>query len=178
MTGPSARLLWGLMAGGCALAVASSFVMTDWIGLDSCHLCISQRLLFMVLTVVALGAALGAGKRGSGLAGRLLGASTLPIATAGIGIAGYQSWLQLQPPESVSCVAGTPGLLERWVEWLGQQAPALFMATGFCEDEGLSILGLSLANWALLLFILCLGVGVWGLLRSRPGAHARSTGKA
>lgn len=173
MTGPSPRLLWGLMAGVCALAVASSFVMTDWLGLDSCHLCISQRVLFMVLTVVALGAAAGAGRRGTGLAGRLLGGFTLPIAAAGIGIASYQSWLQLQPPESVSCVAGTPGLLERWVEWLGQQAPALFMATGFCEDKGLSILGLSLANWALLVFVLCFGAGVLALLRRAPTSDAR-----
>jgi disulfide bond formation protein DsbB len=161
------------MAGGCALAVASSFVMTDWLGLDSCHLCISQRLLFMVLTILALGAALGAGKGGTGFAGRLLGAATLPIAAAGIGVAAYQSWIQLQPPESVSCVAGTLGLLERSVEWLGQQAPALFMATGFCEDEGLSILGLSLANWALILFVLCLGTGVLGLFRSRSGSDVR-----
>jgi protein dithiol:quinone oxidoreductase len=173
MTGPSPRLLWGTMAGVCALAVASSFVMTDWLGLASCHLCISQRLLFMVLTILAVGAALGAGKGGTGFAVRLLGAATLPIAAAGIGLAAYQSWLQLQPPESVSCVAGTPGLLERWVEWLGQQAPTLFMATGFCEDEGLSILGLSLANWALILFVLCLAVGVLGLFRSRPGSDAR-----
>jgi disulfide bond formation protein DsbB len=47
------------------------------------------------------------------------------------------------------------------------------MATGFCEDEGLSILGLSLANWALILFVLCLAVGVLGLFRSRPGSDAR-----
>lgn len=173
MTGPSPRLLWGLMAGICALAVASSFVMTDWLGLDSCHLCISQRILFMVLTVVALGAALGAGRHGTGLAGRLLGGLTLPIAAAGIGIASYQSWLQLQPPESVSCIAGTPGLLERWVEWLGQQAPALFMATGFCEDKGLSILGLSLANWALLVFALCFGAGILALFRRSPKSDTR-----
>ncbi|WP_373506832.1 disulfide bond formation protein B [Thiocapsa sp.] len=173
MTGPSPRLLWGLMAGICALAVASSFVMTDWLGLDSCHLCISQRILFMVLTVVALGAALGAGRHGTGLAGRLLGGLTLPIAAAGIGIASYQSWLQLQPPESVSCIAGTPGLLERWVEWLGQQAPALFMATGFCEDKGLSILGLSLANWALLVFALCFGAGILALFRRSTKSDAR-----
>ncbi len=173
MKGPSARLLWGLLAGGSAVAVASSFVMTGWLDLDPCHLCIAQRLLFMVLTVLALGAAVGtdAARTGSGigpgtgLAGRLLGALTLPVSAAGIGVAGYQSWFQLQPPESVSCVAGAPGLIERWVEWLGQLAPDLFMATGFCEDPGLSILGLSLANLALLGFILSLGVGVWALVR-------------
>lgn len=165
MKGPSARILWGLLAGGSALAVASSFVMTGWLGLDACHLCITQRLLFMVLTLLALGAALGAGAQGTGLAGRLLGGLTLAVSAAGIGVAGYQSWFQLQPPESVSCAAGAPGLIERWVEWLGQQAPELFLATGFCEDPGLSILGLSLANLALLGFALSLGVGVWALLR-------------
>ena len=173
MTGPSSRLIWGLMTVGCALAVASSFFMTDWLTLDPCHLCIFQRLLFMVLAVLALGAALGSGRTGAGVLGRLLGALTLPISTAGLGVAAYQSWLQLQPPESVSCVAGTPGLIERWVEWLGQQAPTLFMATGFCEDEGALILGLSLANWALIGFALCLGAGVLALLRSRYESQVR-----
>jgi protein dithiol:quinone oxidoreductase len=168
MIAPSARLLWGLLAGGSALAVASSVLMTDWIGLEPCHLCIFQRLLFMVLTVLALAAALGAGRHGGALLGRLVGALTLPVSATGIGVAAYQSWLQLQPPESVSCVAGTPGLIERWVEWLGQQAPGLFMATGFCEDDALSILGLSLANWALLGFALCFVVGVLALLKRRP----------
>ncbi|MFB1489563.1 MULTISPECIES: disulfide bond formation protein B [unclassified Thiocapsa] len=173
MTGPSPRLLWSLMAGGCALAVASSFVMTDWLALDPCHLCIFQRLLFMVLAVLALGAALGAGCTGARIFGRLIGALTLPVSATGIGVAAYQSWLQLQPPESVSCVAGAPGLIEQWVEWLGQQAPALFMATGFCEDEGALILGLTLANWALLGFALCLGAGILALFLSRAGSDAR-----
>jgi disulfide bond formation protein DsbB len=169
MTSPSTRLLWGLVAGGCALAVASSFVLTDWLALDPCHLCIFQRLLFMVLTVLAL----GAGLAGTGILGRLLGIVTLPVSATGIGVAAYQSWLQLQPPGSVSCVAGTPGVIERWVEWLGQQAPALFMATGFCEDEGALILGLSLANWALIGFALCLGAGVAALSLRRVGSKAR-----
>ncbi|UHD15418.1 disulfide bond formation protein B [Thiocapsa bogorovii] len=169
MTSPSRRLLWGLVAGGCALAVASSFVLTDWLALAPCHLCIFQRLLFMVLTVLAV----GAGLAGAGMLGRLLGIVTLPVSATGIGVAAYQSWLQLQPSGSVSCVAGTPGLIERWVEWLGQQAPTLFMATGFCEDEGALILGLSLANWALIGFALCLGAGALALFGSRAGSEAR-----
>lgn len=157
------------MAGGCALAVASSFVLTDWLALNPCHLCIFQRLLFMMLTVLAL----GAGLAGAGGLGRLLGIVTLPVSASGVGVAAYQSWLQLQPPGSVSCVAGTPGVIERWVEWLGQQAPTLFMATGFCEDEGALILGLSLANWAFVGFALCLGAGVLALLRSYAESQAR-----
>jgi disulfide bond formation protein DsbB len=53
------------------------------------------------------------------------------------------------------------------VEWLGQQMPALFLATGFCEDKELTILGLSLANWALAAFAACLAAAGWALWRSR-----------
>ena len=91
-------------------------------------------------------------------------------AAIGIAAAAYQGWLQLQPPGTISCVGGDPGLIERLVEWLGQQAPTLFMATGFCEDPALVILGLSLANWALVTFSLCLFAGSWALW-SGPGAR-------
>jgi protein dithiol:quinone oxidoreductase len=171
MKGPSTRLIWVLLAGGCAVATAASFLMTDWLGLEPCHLCIFQRLLFMVLTVLGIGAALAAGRLGTGVIGRVLGGLTIPISAAGVGVAGYQSWLQHQPLDTVSCVGGPPGPIERWVEWLARYAPDLFMATGFCEDESLVILGLSLANWALIAFALCLAAAVWALWRSRSAAQ-------
>lgn len=171
MKGPSTRLIWVLLAGGCAVATSASFLMTDWLGLEPCHLCIFQRLLFMVLTVLGIGAALAAGRLGTGVIGRVLGGLTIPISAAGVGVAGYQSWLQHQPLDTVSCVGGPPGPIERWVEWLARYAPDLFMATGFCEDESLVILGLSLANWALIAFALCLAAAVWALWRSRSAAQ-------
>jgi disulfide bond formation protein DsbB len=81
-------------------------------------------------------------------------------------VATYQSWLQAQPPGSISCVGGEPGLIERLVEWLGQQLPELFLATGFCEEAELSILGLSLANWALLSFAAFFLIALWALFKS------------
>ncbi|NCA69214.1 MAG: disulfide bond formation protein B [Sphingobacteriia bacterium] len=168
MSMPTSRLAWAILAAGAALATAFSLISTEWLDLDPCHLCIFQRLLFMILTITALAAFLGAGRDGAGLTGWLSGILTLPVATTGAGVAAHQSWLQLQPPDSVSCVAGPPGLIERMVEWLGQRAPDLFMATGLCEDEALNLLGLSLANWATILFLGALGVGVWALWRGRP----------
>lgn len=160
------RLIWlALGLTGAALAVGS-LLLTTWLDLQPCHLCIFQRLLFMLIAITGLTAAVIP-------AGRLAGLFTLPLAAAGVGTAGYQSWLQKQPADLVSCIAGEPGLIERLVEWLGQQVPALFLATGFCEDEALVILGLSLANWALVVFLATLLAAAWALL-VRPTSGGRS----
>jgi len=139
-------LLIGLISGSFAVA---SLILTSWLGLHPCHLCIFQRLLFMLIAVLGLMAALNRDHRPAG-------GLVLLSAAVGAGAAGYQSWLQTLPAGTLSCVSGEPGLIERLVEWLGQQAPALFLATGFCENEELVILGLSLANWALFAFLACL----------------------
>jgi disulfide bond formation protein DsbB len=157
------RWLWILLAIGCFALVAGSFILTVWMNLHPCHLCIFQRLLFMLLVLVGLLAAWRAHRS----SGRFAGLLAVPIASGGIGVASYQSWLQAQPPGSISCMAGDPGLIERLVEWLGQQFPALFLATGFCEEAELRLLHMTLANWALVAFIACLFAAAWALWLTR-----------
>jgi len=162
MRAPTAEQTWlGLGLTG-AILVAVSMILTAWLDLHPCHLCIFQRLLFMLLAVLSLAAAFPV----TGRAGRLAGVLSLPTAALGVGVAAYQSWLQAQPSNSISCAGGEPGLIERLVEWLGEQAPVLFLATGFCEEEELVILGLSLANWALVAYFAFLAAGLWALLKA------------
>ncbi|WP_373510720.1 disulfide bond formation protein B [Thiocapsa sp.] len=163
----TSRTLWILIALICAALATASLVLTPLLDLDPCHLCIFQRLLFMILALLA---ALTAALQQPGrplFAARLAGLTLLPIAALGGGVAVYQSWLQWQPADSIACIGGPPGLIERLVEWLGQQVPSLFMASGFCEDRELVILGLSLANWAFLFFLAILVAGAWALWRDR-----------
>ena len=141
----NSRLLWSLAALVCAGLVAGSFALTAFLGLHPCHLCILQRVLFMTLAVLG-GIAAWHWRRFTGLLAALV---TLPVSAGGLAAAGYQSWLQVQPPGSVSCVAPDPTLIEQFVEWLGRLQPDLFLATGFCGDSEWSVFGLSLANWAL-----------------------------
>ena len=129
----------------CAAALAYAFHAQYVQGFVPCHLCIFQRVLFMTLAVLG-GLAAWRWRHHLGLWAALF---TLPVSASGIAAAGYQSWLQEQPAGSTSCVAGEPTLVEQFVEWLGRLQPDLFLATGFCENAELSILGLSLANWAL-----------------------------
>lgn len=172
MKAPSPRQ--ALLAIGLAASalVAGSLALTALFDLHPCHLCIFQRLLFILIAAVGIAAALPAGHRGAA-AGAIL---SLPLTALGAGVAAYQSWLQLQPPGSVSCAGGQPGPIERLVEWLGERSPDLFLATGFCEEEELVILGLSLANWALVTFCAFLAVGLWAVRASRSQSRFKHGG--
>lgn len=169
----SHRSLWLAIAGVSAGLALASILLTSWLSLQPCHLCIFQRLLFMLIAPFALIAAFG-----SNLARRLTGSLVELLAAAGALTAGYQAWLQHQPPGSVSCIGAEMGPIERVVEWLGQQMPGLFLATGFCEDEALIILGLSLVSWALIAFLAVLGLATWltfDAVRSAATAPGAST---
>jgi protein dithiol:quinone oxidoreductase len=146
------RQIWLLLAGLCAVLVVASLVLTTWFSLHPCHLCIFQRLVYLLLAAVGLMAGLLAPRPAT----RWVGFLALPLAAGGLMVAVYQTWLQAQPAGSVSCVGGNPGLLERLVEWLGHWQPELFLATGFCADVEMTILKLSLANWSVLGFTACL----------------------
>jgi len=140
-------------------------VLTPWLELEPCHLCIFQRTLFMLMALLAALTAALSYPDWRRLGARLTAVLFLVLAVLGSGVAAYQSWLQWQPIDQASCIGGPLGPIERLVEWLGQQSPALFMASGLCEDKQLVILGLSLANWAFLVFIGVLGGGAWALWR-------------
>ncbi|MGB3918660.1 disulfide bond formation protein B [Thiothrix litoralis] len=148
--------LW-LAIGLIALSIAaSSFVLTAWLDLHPCYLCIFQRLLFMLIGVFGLLAVTGFGEK-------VWGWLVLLLAGVGTATASYQTWLQLQPPGEVSCAGGQPNLIEQLVYFLSDHVPGLFEVTGLCEDEELVILGLSLANWALVSFLSALVVAAWAL---------------
>lgn len=159
---PTPRVIWLLLAAITATVALGSLILTPWFDLDPCYLCIFQRLLFMVLALLAVLAA-------SGISGLTTIAALLfsAIAAGGAMVAAYQSWLQWQPANSVSCVGGQPNLIEQLVEWLGEKLPSLFLASGFCEDRALVIFGLSLANVAGLMFTGVLALALWQNWKSR-----------
>lgn len=140
--------IWLALALTCIGLVLASFVLTAQLHLHPCHLCILQRVLFLLLAGFALLAAAFSPR----LTGRMIGVLALVTAAAGIGVAGYQVWLQAQPMDPFSCSSSIPELIEHLVDWLGRKAPDLFMATGLCQEVELTILKLSLAGWALVAF--------------------------
>lgn len=157
------RLMAGLLALLAFGVATTSVLLTAWLNLHPCYLCIVQRSL-SVLVAVFLALAVVTHARFCGpfsyaLAGLL--------SLCGMVAAAFQSAEQWYP-DNLSCTFTQPNILEKAVDWLGNYYPTLFMATGFCEDRELEIFKLSLANWSFLCFtVFALGAFwlLWGRLR-------------
>lgn len=130
---------FGLVAGGIVLARTMN--------LAACPLCILQRMLYLLLAAESI-AAWSVAR--NDMARRVSAFVMAATALTGAGIAAYQTWLQ-RFAKGVSCTADQPWW-EAFVDWAGQQAPLLFEATGLCSEAGWKFVGLSIAEWSLILF--------------------------
>lgn len=117
------------------------------LNLAACPLCILQRMVYLLLALEGLSAAALAARPVAVRSAALLMGLT---ALAGASVAAYQTWLQ-RFAKGVSCTADQPWW-ERFVDWAGAQMPLLFEATGLCSEAGWRFLGLSIAEWSLIIF--------------------------
>lgn len=154
------RAAFALIALAATGLVAAGLVIGEWMRLNPCPLCIFQRVLYLLVAVWALCGAAAPGARKS------WGLLIVATALGGIATASYQTWMQLYPELAVQCGYGEMNLIEKLVDWLGMQWPAMFMATGFCTSKE-SILGLTMANWSIPCFLVFLGAGLWVALSRR-----------
>lgn len=141
-----------LVGVGALALVAGGVVLAKTMNLAACPLCIVQRMLYLLLFIEAL-LAWPIANSGAGRVASLLMAAT---AAAGIHFAGYQTWLQ-RFAGNVSCTADQPWW-EQMVYWAGAQVPLLFEATGLCSEAGWKFLGLSIAEWSLIVFSAMAGI--------------------
>jgi len=137
-----------LMGLACTGLVGASFYVQHVLGVEPCPLCIIQRFTYLALAIVFLGAALlpshGALQRG------LFGLAAV-LTLVGLGVAGYQTYLQLSPPALAgTCSASLSYMLETlsFTDVLAR----LLDAKGDCSDTSFKILGLTLAQASLLIF--------------------------
>ena len=140
------RAWFAALALGALGLVAASLELQHQLRLAPCPLCIFQRLLYMVVGLVALAGVLLPGRR------LLWSALIAALASGGVAVAGYQTWMQAFPLLATECGYSDSNAIERLVDWLGMQWPSLFLATGFCTSREWEFLGLSMANWSLLVF--------------------------
>jgi len=140
------RAWFATLALGTLGLVAFGMELQQLFRLAPCPLCIFQRVLYIVIGLVALAGVLLPG-------GRLLWSALIAaLAAGGVAVAGYQTWMQAFPHLAPECGYNEPNLIERLVDWLGMQWPSLFLATGFCTSREWEFIGLSMANWSLLVF--------------------------
>lgn len=117
---------------------------------NPCPLCILQRVIYIVLMAVFLVAALhGPGRIGARVYGALL------LVTTGVGaaIAGRHVWLQNLPKDRVpECGPGLEYMLNRFP--LGQALEKVLAGSGECAEAGWTLMGLTIAGWSLVWFVL------------------------
>lgn len=155
------RAWFATLALGCFGLVAFGMALQEMLRLSPCPLCIFQRLLYLLIGGLALAGFLLP-------MARLLWAGVIGVlALLGAGVAAYQSWMQFFPDPDNECSFTDPNLIERFVDWLGMQMPSLFLATGFCSSKEWVFLGLSMANWSVLIF---LGIAAYVALLARRRA--------
>ena len=122
-------LSWVFITG----ASLGTLVLSEVLGLVPCELCWYQRgLLYPQIFIV--GAALL-------LQAVWVAALAIPFSAAGLGVASYHSWLQLQPNPGDACTVGNP------------------CSEVTFEVAGVSIPNLSLATFAIVLVLLVVVVG-------------------
>ncbi len=143
----SPRLLLGAIGLGGIALVAGGIALARTMNLAACPLCILQRMLYLLLAAESL---LLLPLAGADLARRLAALVMMATAATGAFVAGYQTWLQ-RFAKGVECTADQPWW-EHFVNWAGAQAPLLFEATGLCSEAGWKFLGLSIAEWSLIIF--------------------------
>ena len=155
----SARSIFVLLAAAALGLLGAALAIGEAARVQPCYLCNFQRFLYIVLAFFALCGAL------LPLRHRIWSALVGLTGLGGVIAAGWQSWMQFAPDTATECGFGDPTLVERLVDWLGAQWPAMFMVTGFCTSKDWIFLGLSLANWSAIAFLGLLGVAVWQFLR-------------
>lgn len=121
--------------------------------LDPCPLCISQRIVYMVLGAAFLLAAL---HNPAGLWRKLHGALQFVIAAVGAGIAMRHIWIQRHPDQVMSeCGAGFDYLIEAFPFQKALQL--IFQGTGECSAVDWTWLGFTIPELSLLAFVLLAG---------------------
>ena len=157
----------GLRAGfaigaiACALLLGYGYYLQHFQGQDPCPLCLVQRgFYFGLLFVFILGAIHNPKKIGTVLYG-LLG---LLLAMGGVGTAARQVWLQHLPPDQVpTCGPDLFFMVENFP--LAKLLTNLFRGSGQCAEVTWRFLGMSIAEWSLLWFVIFAVLALWAMRR-------------
>jgi disulfide bond formation protein DsbB len=117
---------------------------------DPCPLCLLQRVVYIALMVVfLLGALHGPRRTGAVVYSTLL----VLVSLIGAGIAARHVWLQHLPKDKVpECGPGLGYILDRFP--LVNALEKIFRGSGECAEAGWRLMGLSIAEWSLVWFIL------------------------
>lgn len=141
------RRVLALVCAACVAMLAFGLYLQHVVGLEPCPMCIVQRYALVLVAIVAGVTAFATRKSwlvtGSGLMAVLSG--------LGAFVASRQSFLQWYPPDIASCGRDLYGMIETFP--LKRAIPMIFKGSGDCTKIDWTFLGLSIANWSFVCFV-------------------------
>ncbi|MSR14679.1 MAG: disulfide bond formation protein B [Gammaproteobacteria bacterium] len=145
----SRRRPFALFAMVCIGLLTFGYYLQAYAGQEPCPLCVFQRVAYITIVAIALGATL----HGPRLVGASVYCSLIAItALIGAAIAGRQTWLQHLPEDLVpECGPGLDFMMDAFP--LGETVRKVFQGSGECAKVDWTLLGLSIAEWSLLWFL-------------------------
>ncbi len=149
-------VLVGLLLGYAAYSIKV-------LGLEACTLCITQQFFYCLIGVSSFVAFL---HNPHMRASKLYSAFIAFFGLAGAWISGRQVWLQGLPEDEVP-LCGPP------LEYIIDVFPfadvlnALFMGDGNCAEIPWQFLGLSMAGWSFIWFVVIISLAIVALVRSK-----------
>jgi protein dithiol:quinone oxidoreductase len=157
------RTLLAIALGSFGVVIAA-LVTQHVFDMQPCPWCVLQRLIFIVIGIVALVGMVWQ----SWLGRRLL--PLLLLALAGCGVAAAL-WQHFVAAASASC---NLTLADRIVSGLHLDAlmPWIFQATANCAEAAVDLAGIPYEFWSLALFIAVETAVVWMMVRERSAAEA------
>jgi disulfide bond formation protein DsbB len=149
--------LFGFVALVSFGALASALVSQHAFAMEPCPWCVLQRLVFLVIGLLAL---LGLAWRGAD-GSRVAAGLGLLLALCGVAAALWQHFVAAR---SQSCNLTLADKIVTATE-LDRLLPGVFEARASCADAAVSLLGVPYAFWSAIVFFVC-GVALLRILRA------------
>ena len=148
------RRVLALICAACIAMLAFGLYLQHGVGLEPCPMCIVQRYALVLVAVVAGITAFASRKA------LLVTGTGVMVVLSGLGafVAARQSFLQWYPPEIASCGRDLYGMIETFP--LKRAIPMIFKGSGDCTKIDWSFLGLSIANWSFVCFVVIALLGL------------------
>ena len=152
----------------CAGLIGCALYLQYYEYQDPCPLCLLQRVVYIVLMALFLVAAVhGPGRVGATIYGGLL----FVVAATGAAIATRHVWLQHLPKDRVpECGPGLEFMLRKFP--LTRALEKVLAGSGECAEAGWTFLGLTIAGWSLVWFVLLGALALYLLWLGRTTTRA------
>ena len=154
---PASGAVFAFIAALCFVSVGAALLSQHAYGMEPCAWCVLQRLVFLVIGVVALVGFMWRGATG----GRTVGAALLLLALAGLASAVWQHFVAAR---SASCAMT---LADRIVSstTLDTLLPDVFSARANCAEAAVDLLGVPYAFWSAAVFLVVIAAALRVLRR-------------